>query len=116
MSPCCCELRVSGAQDQGNFTYLLVVYFWLLLWLLLVYFRLMFMLIKMRVKEVIILCLAIEIVQCSPEDTFHEELYLKHLPSGHVYAHFQFTTTWNTSLGDENACMFPLKSVTCPIT
>ena len=64
---------------------------------------------KMRVNDVIILCLAIKIVQCSPEDAFHEELYLKHLSSGHVYAHFQFTTTWNTSLEDENACKFLFK-------
>lgn len=30
-------------------------------------------------------------------DRFHEELYLKPLPSGHVYSYFQFTTVWNTS-------------------
>jgi len=63
----------------------------------------------MRLTEVIILCLAIEAVYCLSEDAFHEELYLKHLPSGHIYAHFQFTTTWNTSLGADNACMFSLK-------
>jgi len=63
----------------------------------------------MRATELIILCLAIEIVHCSQNDAFHEELYLKHLPSGHIYAHFQFTTVWNTSLGDENSCTFALK-------
>ncbi|KAF4516877.1 hypothetical protein B566_EDAN011221, partial [Ephemera danica] len=31
------------------------------------------------------------------EDQFEEELYLKPLPSGHVYANFQFTTIWNAS-------------------
>lgn len=30
-------------------------------------------------------------------DFFHEELMLKPLPSGHVYAHFQFTTLWETT-------------------
>lgn len=30
-------------------------------------------------------------------DIFHEELYMKPLPSGHVYSYFQFTTIWNTS-------------------
>ncbi|XP_033626120.1 GPI transamidase component PIG-T-like [Asterias rubens] len=35
------------------------------------------------------------------EDSFQEELYFKPLSSGHVYAHFQFTTTWNVSLKDE---------------
>jgi len=63
----------------------------------------------MGVIEVIILCFAIKIVYCSSEDAFHEELYLKHLSSGHVYTHFQFTTTWNASLEDENACKFALK-------
>ena len=64
---------------------------------------------KMRVYKLLILCLAIKIVHCSPTDTFHEELYLKHLASGQLYAHFQFTITWNSSLGEENACMFALK-------
>ena len=36
------------------------------------------------------------------EDSFQEELYFKPLSSGHVYAHFQFTTTWNVSLKDES--------------
>ena len=66
---------------------------------------------KMSVTKVLILCLTIKIVRSSPKDAFHEELYLKHLTSGHVYAHFQFTTLWNTSLGDENACMFTFRYV-----
>jgi len=64
--------------------------------------------IKMCSVKVLIFCLVIESVHCVPKDAFFEELYLKHLPSGHVYAHFQFTTTWNTSPGDENACTFAL--------
>lgn len=28
-------------------------------------------------------------------DSFDEELLLKPLPSGHVYAYFQFTTLWH---------------------
>lgn len=38
-------------------------------------------------------------------DMFHEELYLKPLPSGHVYSYFQFTTVWNTSF-EFNTCMY----------
>ena len=71
---------------------------------------------KMRVIKVLILCFAIELVYCSSNDAFHEELYLKHLPSGHVYAHFQFTTTWKTSLEDENACMFTFKFIKQPLS
>jgi len=29
------------------------------------------------------------------KDSFHEELMIKPLPSGHVYAYFQFTTLWD---------------------
>lgn len=29
------------------------------------------------------------------DDSFNEELFIKPLPSGHVSAHFQFTTIWN---------------------
>jgi len=39
-----------------------------------------------------------------PRDSFHEELFIKNLPSGHVYTHFQFSTTWNVTLGTNNAC------------
>lgn len=38
-------------------------------------------------------------------DKFHEELYMKPLPSGHVYSYFQFTTVWNTSF-EFNTCMY----------
>ena len=33
------------------------------------------------------------------DDAFNEELYIKSLPNGQLYGHFQFTTTWNVSLG-----------------
>lgn len=33
---------------------------------------------------------------CTNDDSFDEELFLKPLPSGHVYAYFQFTTIWKT--------------------
>lgn len=35
-------------------------------------------------------------VTCVPQnDYFDEELLLKPLPSGHVFAYFQFTTIWD---------------------
>ena len=35
-------------------------------------------------------------VTCIPsKDYFDEELLLKPLPSGHIYAYFQFTTVWD---------------------
>jgi hypothetical protein len=45
----------------------------------------------------ILLCLhCIYCVICTPlKDYFDEELLLKPLPSGHVYAYFQFTTLWD---------------------
>lgn len=36
-------------------------------------------------------------------DRFNEELFIRTLQTGHVYAHFQFTTLWNISLGDDDA-------------
>lgn len=41
----------------------------------------------------------------SPSDSFDEELFLKPLPSGHVYAYFQFTTLWETHNSPE-ICKF----------
>ena len=29
------------------------------------------------------------------EETFAEELFIKPLPTGHLYSYFQFTTLWN---------------------
>ena len=35
------------------------------------------------------------------DDNFNEELFIRQLPSGHVYSFFQFTTTWNVNIFDE---------------
>lgn len=45
----------------------------------------------------VLLCLqCVSSVICTPQkDYFDEELLLKPLPSGHVYAYFQFTTLWD---------------------
>ncbi|XP_070575719.1 GPI transamidase component PIG-T-like [Ptychodera flava] len=37
------------------------------------------------------------------QDNFAEELFIKPLPSGHIYSHFQFTTTWNVDIQDQSA-------------
>lgn len=34
------------------------------------------------------------------KDVFHEELLLRPLKTGHVYAHFQFTTVWDVDIRD----------------
>lgn len=39
------------------------------------------------------------------EDKFEEELYLKPLPSGHIYSTFQFTTIWNVPF-EAQSCKF----------
>ena len=36
------------------------------------------------------------------KDTFDEELLLKPLPNGHVYAYFQFTTRWEATNNANN--------------
>ena len=38
------------------------------------------------------------------KDVFHEELLLRPLKTGHVYAHFQFTTVWDVDIRDKKAC------------
>lgn len=43
-------------------------------------------------------------VSLATEDTFHEELIIRPLPTGHVYAHFQFTTVWRVDVEDPKAC------------
>lgn len=47
----------------------------------------------------------VKIARCSSDtnDIFDEELMLKVLPSGHVYAHFQFTTLWQTDI-EQQTC------------
>lgn len=45
-----------------------------------------------------------ETSKCEPvNDVFNEELMLKPLPSGHVYANFQFTTVWQTDI-EQQTC------------
>jgi len=52
-----------------------------------------------------LLLLAVVDTQASDiKDSFNEELLLKNLPDGKVYAHFQFTTKWNMSLEAEDSC------------
>lgn len=36
-------------------------------------------------------------------DKFTEELFLRALPTGQLYGHFQFTTTWNTTFSSEQS-------------
>lgn len=40
------------------------------------------------------------------DDEYHEELVLKPLATGHLYAHFQFTTNWNVDISDKDACKY----------
>ena len=40
------------------------------------------------------------------KDVFHEELFLRPLKTGQVYAHFQFTTVWDVDIRDTKACKF----------
>lgn len=35
-----------------------------------------------------------------------EELFIKPLSTGHVFNHFQFTTTLNSDLSDNIACLY----------
>jgi len=46
------------------------------------------------------------------EDEFHEELFIKPLPTGHIYTHFQFTTTWEVELRRKDECKSELLTVT----
>ena len=43
-------------------------------------------------------------VPLAAKDIFHEELFLRPLKTGHVYAHFQFTTVWDVDIRDSKAC------------
>ena len=54
---------------------------------------------------IFVLFKAINSEQLSSEE-FHEELLIKPLPNGHIYAHFQFTTTWNTDIESESCKLF----------
>lgn len=46
---------------------------------------------------VVILCLLSACALVSGLDSFTEELLLKPLYSEHLYAHFHFSTVWNTN-------------------
>ena len=41
------------------------------------------------------------------KDEFNEEMFIKPLESGHVYTHFQFTTTWDVNIYDKSDCKLP---------
>ncbi|XP_055684332.1 GPI transamidase component PIG-T [Lutzomyia longipalpis] len=41
--------------------------------------------------------LSVNVISCEYRDNFHEELFIKPLPSGHVNTFFQFTTKWQYS-------------------
>lgn len=41
-------------------------------------------------------------------DTFHEELLVYQLTSGHVYTQFQFSTLWNVNIFEEKLRKFLL--------
>ena len=43
-------------------------------------------------------------VSLATEDAFHEELTMRPLSTGHVYAHFQFSTVWHVDVEDPKAC------------
>ncbi|CAH3030337.1 unnamed protein product [Porites evermanni] len=42
-------------------------------------------------------------ISLAAKDVFHEELLLRPLKTGHVYAHFQFTTIWDVDIRDSKA-------------
>ncbi|XP_067054119.1 GPI transamidase component PIG-T-like [Acropora muricata] len=42
-------------------------------------------------------------VSLATEDAFHEELIMRPLSTGHVYAHFQFSTVWHVDVEDPKA-------------
>ena len=46
---------------------------------------------------VVLLAVFFRLAGALGEDSLREELFIRPLPSGHVYSHFQFTTTWNVS-------------------
>ena len=51
-----------------------------------------------------ILCLLFLSFSLAAKDDFHEELLLRPLKTGQVYAHFQFTTVWDVDIRDSKAC------------
>lgn len=51
-----------------------------------------------------VLCLFSLSFSYAAKDVFHEELLLRPLKTGQVYAHFQFTTVWDVDIRDAKAC------------
>ena len=46
-----------------------------------------------------LLLLTNSMIKCeTSKEKFVEELYVKETTSGHVYSHFQFTTSWDTDI------------------
>lgn len=45
---------------------------------------------------VLVICGWCQLVWCSSDNIFTEELYIRPLATGHVYSHFEFITTWAT--------------------
>ena len=43
-------------------------------------------------------------ISLAAKDAFHEEMFIRPLKTGHVYAHFQFTTIWDVDIRDSKAC------------
>ncbi|KAJ7384981.1 hypothetical protein OS493_018670 [Desmophyllum pertusum] len=48
-------------------------------------------------------CLLFLSCSLAVKDVFHEELFMRPLKTGHVYAHFQFTTVWDVDIRDSKA-------------
>lgn len=48
---------------------------------------------------ILLLLLAIGLLHCAnaSSETLSEELFIKPLPTGHVYSHFQFTIKWDVN-------------------
>lgn len=53
----------------------------------------------------IVLLFFVKAVLTYKSDLFTEELLVKPLYSGQLYAHFQFTTKWNSDFSSED-CMY----------
>ena len=53
-----------------------------------------------------VFCLVSLSFSFAAKDVFHEELLLRPLKTGQVYAHFQFTTVWDVDVRDAKACKY----------
>ncbi|ESO08512.1 hypothetical protein HELRODRAFT_169373 [Helobdella robusta] len=52
--------------------------------------------------SVLIIC-SVSVSSTALADQFHEELFIKTLPTGQLYNHFRFTTIWNVSLNSSQS-------------